>query len=93
VSLKSATTVTAYPNPFSDNITFEFTANQDGKATIELFNMFGQKVATVLKQLVTEGEFVKVTYAPEGIVSGTYIYRFILGDTVLNGELIYQEQK
>ncbi|RKD87677.1 T9SS type A sorting domain-containing protein, partial [Mangrovibacterium diazotrophicum] len=93
LSLKSATTITAYPNPFSDNITFEFTANQDGKATIEMFNMFGQKVATVLKQLVTEGEFVKVTYAPEGIVSGTYIYRFILGDTVLNGELIYQEQK
>ncbi len=93
LSMKSATTITAYPNPFSHELTFEFTANQDGKATIELFNMFGQKVATVLKQLVTEGEYVKTTYNPEGLVSGTYIYRFILGDTVLNGELIYQQQK
>ncbi|WP_163717043.1 T9SS type A sorting domain-containing protein [Mangrovibacterium lignilyticum] len=91
LSLKSATVVTAYPNPFSDQITFEFTADQDGLARLELFNMFGQKVAVVLKQQVTEGQYVKTQYIPDGVVSGAYIYRFMLGDTVINGQIIFDE--
>ena len=53
--------------------------------------MFGQKVTTILKQKVVAGEPVEVQYVPDGIVTGEYIYRFMLGGTVISGQLIYKE--
>ncbi|WP_163717041.1 T9SS type A sorting domain-containing protein, partial [Mangrovibacterium lignilyticum] len=83
----------ASPNPFDDQVTFSFTANRDGLAKIDLYNMFGQKVASILRQQVTAGEFVQVQYIPDGIVTGTYIYQFKLGATVVSGKLNYTDYK
>ena len=92
LSLKSATVVTAYPNPFSDEVTFTFTADKDGLATIDLYNGQLQKVTTILQQQVQKGEFVSYTYNPVGLVSGTYYYQYSLGNTVVGYQLIYFEQ-
>ncbi|RKD84581.1 T9SS type A sorting domain-containing protein, partial [Mangrovibacterium diazotrophicum] len=82
-----------FPNPFDDYATFKFTANRDGLAKIDLYNLYGQKVASILRQQVTAGEEVQVDYLPDGIVTGTYIYQFKLGVTVVSGKLNYTEKK
>ncbi|WP_320168196.1 T9SS type A sorting domain-containing protein [Mangrovibacterium marinum] len=85
--------VVVKPNPFHEYVDFVFTAEKDGVAKIELFNLTGQKVATIMKQKVVKGQAVQVQYVPHGIVTGTYVYRYMLGGTVITGQLIYQESK
>ena len=38
----------AYPNPSKDRLNIEFTLLQDSKATIEIFNVAGQRLAIAL---------------------------------------------
>jgi hypothetical protein len=41
--------VTAYPNPFNDQVRFILQPTESGKATLDVYNMVGQKVKTVFK--------------------------------------------
>jgi hypothetical protein len=38
-----------YPNPFTDKVNIRVTATKDGKASLILYNMSGQKVATIFE--------------------------------------------
>ncbi|MDY0199797.1 MAG: M14 family zinc carboxypeptidase [Tenuifilaceae bacterium] len=42
-------TVNVWPNPFSNTINIDFTLHQSTTISIELFSIFGQKVATIFK--------------------------------------------
>ncbi len=88
VNLKSAT-VNVYPNPFSDKLTFEFTANENSNATLVMYNALGQKVETLLDRNVRKGEINTVSFKPEDKVSGIYIYHLNLSGNIQTGKVIY----
>ena len=46
-----------YPNPFSDQTTITFTLDQDMPVSIEIFNIDGSKVATLLESNLKAGEY------------------------------------
>lgn len=78
-----------YPNPFSGNVFFEFVPERDAQARLELFDMLGQKITTLLYIPVNKGVMNKVEYKPDGINSGFLFYRLTLGDEVTAGKMLY----
>ncbi|MCD4771990.1 MAG: T9SS type A sorting domain-containing protein [Bacteroidales bacterium] len=45
-----------YPNPFSNHTTIEFYLNKNSKVTLEIFNMNGQKIKTLINKNLNAGK-------------------------------------
>lgn len=65
----------AYPNPFSDRLNIEFTLTEDSKAVLEIYNVAGQKLATLFDGNASASELVKVEYNAGEVAGGMIIYR------------------
>lgn len=66
-----------YPNPFNPTTTIEFNMPADGFATLKVYNMLGQEVATILDhESVTEG-VERVDFNAGKLASGVYFYRLV----------------
>jgi hypothetical protein len=79
-----------YPNPFRGLVTFEFVSGHNANARLEIFNMLGQKVTTLLDQPVEQGVMNRFEYRPL-VTSGMLFYRFSLDNEIFNGKMIYSE--
>lgn len=81
-----------YPNPFNPTTDIKFLAPQDGKVRIDIFNINGQLVKTVLNENVTAG--VKaVTWDGTNsngakVNSGIYLYKLTAGDYVETQKMV-----
>jgi hypothetical protein len=81
--------IQAYPNPFSGTLNFTLSPRSSGQATLELYNMAGQKVATIFDGELKVGEEQNVQYTmPSGQTSQTLIFHFRQGTEVVQGKLI-----
>jgi hypothetical protein len=68
-----------YPNPFNPSTRIPFSIPAASRVTIEVFNILGQKVATLTDQnYSTAGKYV-VTWNPARVASGVYLCRMIAG--------------
>ncbi len=63
-----------YPNPFNPTTNISFTLPSSGFTLLEVFNLQGQKVATLLKSRVSAGNHT-ITFEASALASGVYIYR------------------
>ena len=81
-----------YPNPFSDVVNIEFVSPVRGHAVLEIHNMVGQKVATLLDRYVDAGEPNKVQFKPDTEVSGFYLYKLDIDGEVQIGKMIYRNE-
>ena len=64
-----------YPNPFNPTTTIEFQVLlPDARVRLEVFNMLGQRVSTLVDGLLKGGNY-SVVFAGENLPSGAYIYR------------------
>jgi hypothetical protein len=70
-----------YPNPFAQTATIEFSLPQSGHAHLEVFDVTGRRVATLLDRVMESGAH-RVTWDASGVASGTYVYRLRAGDEV-----------
>jgi hypothetical protein len=78
-----------YPNPFNSKTTFEFTSVRDAHAVLEIHNILGQKVITLMDRIVKEGILNKVEYQPLDQLPGIYMYRLMLDNTIQTGKIVY----
>jgi len=82
-----------YPNPFNPETTIEFNMPSRGVATVEVFNIKGQLVNTILNEEVTAGEH-RVTWSGfdtkgNNVTSGVYFYRVQTdGESLVNKMLL-----
>lgn len=83
--------LTVYPNPFDDEVTFEFVAGKDTKAVLEITNILGQKIATVLDGPVKAGVLNRIVYTPVNVVPGILIYQLVTDDGIQSGRIIYKK--
>lgn len=67
-----------YPNPFNPTTTIEFSLKKAGKATLTLYTITGQKVATLLDKNLTSGKY-KVKVDGSRLASGVYFYELKSG--------------
>jgi hypothetical protein len=63
-----------YPNPFNPITNIKFSLPEAAKVKVDVFNIIGEKVRTLIEQNVEAG-FHSITFNAENLSSGTYIYR------------------
>ncbi len=63
-----------YPNPFNPSTNIRFELPKAGLVTLEVFNMLGQKVATIVNEQFVAGTHT-VRFDGSNLSSGVYIYR------------------
>jgi len=65
--------LSAFPNPSNASVKFEFALSQPGLVTLEVFNILGQRVATVLKEELPIGRH-SAGWSASRMASGAYYY-------------------
>ena len=63
-----------YPNPFNAQTTFNFTLPREGKVEFTIYNVMGQKVASLLNDHMPPGHH-SVKWSADNITSGVYFYK------------------
>lgn len=70
-----------YPNPFNPSTNITFSVDKTAKATLDVFNLLGQKVLTLFDDVAESGTSYKVTLRAGNLSSGVYFYRLQSGMT------------
>lgn len=83
-----AEAVEVYPNPFSDELTFEFVSVPGKEMQIELFDIAGKRIYS--QNFPGNGltGTVTINTAKAGIKTGTYFYRLTLKGKTYSGKVI-----
>lgn len=63
-----------YPNPFNPATTIRFDIRNWGPVTLQVFNVMGQKVATLINSSLAPGSY-EVIFDGAGLPSGIYFYQ------------------
>ncbi len=75
-----------YPNPFNPTTTIRFNLPKAVNVTLSVYNVMGQKVATLVSGELNSGVH-RVEWNAADLPSGMYIYRLEAGSTILNKKL------
>jgi len=71
--------ISNYPNPFNPSTTISFNLATDADVTVEVFNVKGQKVKTLVNQKMTQGQHEVIWNGlnedNKPVSSGVYLYR------------------
>lgn len=70
-----------YPNPFNRQTTIRYSIPEQKEVQLEIFDVLGRKVATLVNSSQTEGIY-KETFDGRSYASGIYFYRIILDGEV-----------
>ncbi len=70
-----------YPNPFNPSTQIDYSIAQSGAVTLDVFDMLGRKVATLVDEQQAAGSY-SVAFDGTGLASGLYLYRLSAGDNV-----------
>jgi hypothetical protein len=77
-----------YPNPFNPSTTFEFSIPVPGMVTLGVYNILGQRIATLVSGNLAAGNH-RHFWDAGGITSGVYIYRLQAGEYVESRKLLF----
>lgn len=80
-----------YPNPFSSKATIQFTASENGKAIVELFDAAGIKLSTLFSAPVLQGQVYRVEVGGASLPKGMYVYKVSNGKQKQSGRIIKLE--
>jgi hypothetical protein len=64
-----------YPNPFNPATNMQFSVPQDGYASLKVYNMLGQEVATLFDGMAQAGHYISATFDGSRFASGVYFSR------------------
>ena len=71
-----------YPNPFNPSSMIEFAVPQSGRATLKVYNLLGQEVATLFDGDAETGKIYTALFDASHLASGVYFYRLRAGESV-----------
>ena len=77
----------AYPNPFNSSTVIKYSLPEDVFVSLSVFNILGQKVATLVDKPMTAG-FQSVTFDASHLSTGVYIYRIEAGSFVDSKKMV-----
>lgn len=81
-----------YPNPFNPSTTIRYALPEKGHARIDIFNLLGQRVATLVNETVPAGENVVVWNGTDDtgarVASGVYFYRLTAGERTMSRKMM-----
>lgn len=71
--------IKAYPNPFNARATFSYTLSEQAEVTLEIYDILGRRVETLINQTQPAGVYRTVWNAGD-VSSGIYFYRLTAGE-------------
>jgi hypothetical protein len=77
-----------YPNPFNPSTTIAFSVPADGMATLKVYNLLGQEVATIFSGMAKAGHFIPAVFNAGGLASGVYVTRLDYNGTSLMQKML-----
>ena len=80
-----------YPNPFTTKTNIQFTASENGRAIVELYNIAGIKIRTLFSANVVQGEVYKTSFGDALLPNGVYVYTISNGKQKHTGTMIKLE--
>ena len=76
-----------YPNPFNPTTTIEYSLNKNSNIKLEVFNIKGQFVETLVNQNQNRGSY-NIIWNARDYASGIYIYQLRFGNNVISKKMI-----
>lgn len=76
-----------YPNPFNPATQIEFSIPERAKVTLEVFNIFGKRVASLVNEEMNKGVY-KVDFDASAIPSGIYFYKLAAPNNVISKKML-----
>jgi len=76
-----------YPNPFNPVTTIEYYIPKEAKVSLEVFDLLGSKVSTIVNEIKTAGSYA-VKFDSSKLSSGIYIYRLLFHGMTLSRKMI-----
>ncbi|MCC6397623.1 MAG: T9SS type A sorting domain-containing protein, partial [Bacteroidetes bacterium] len=64
-----------YPNPFNPATQIKFSVETSGRAVLTVYNLLGERVATLFDGAAEAGRYYVATFDAAGLASGIYLYR------------------
>jgi hypothetical protein len=80
--------VNAFPNPYHDDITFQFVSSKSGKAGLEVYDIIGRRLAIVYQGNVSAGSQITVKYKVPASSRAPIVYKLSVGDQSARGMLL-----
>ncbi|MEE9554145.1 MAG: right-handed parallel beta-helix repeat-containing protein [candidate division Zixibacteria bacterium] len=78
--------VETYPNPFNASTSILFAVTKDSRVKIEIFDILGIKVVTLVDDRLSVGD-QRILWDASGLSSGIYFYRLRIDDYSETGEM------
>ncbi|MGH7496867.1 MAG: FlgD immunoglobulin-like domain containing protein [bacterium] len=80
-----------YPNPFNPSTTIRFRLREAAPVKLQIFNISGQLVRTLVDEDLPAGEHLRQwnarNHRGEAVATGTYLYRLRLGARLVTGQM------
>ncbi|MCC6601044.1 MAG: T9SS type A sorting domain-containing protein, partial [Crocinitomicaceae bacterium] len=80
--------VNVYPNPTTDQTTFTVSAPESGRVVLDVFDLAGAKVSSVMNTRVEAGLEYKVGFDTGNLATGIYMYRLTNGSYSEMGRIV-----
>ncbi|MGA3288329.1 MAG: T9SS type A sorting domain-containing protein [Bacteroidota bacterium] len=77
-----------YPNPFNPSTTIRYFLPTKGLVTLEVFDMLGRKISTLVNQKQFSGPH-EVQWNAQNISSGIYFYRLTCNTTIITKKMLF----
>ena len=84
-------TVDVYPNPFRGATNITYTIGKTSKINVGVYDVNGNKVATLLNNATREPGQYMVTFQAESLAKGTYVVLLRTEDSVVQKRIILME--
>jgi len=92
LSTKRFTLHQNYPNPFNPITTIQFNLPKNSQVTLKIFNIRGEKVATLLSAFLPAGSH-SIEWDASNMASGVYLYRLQAGNPLQSHAQSYVETR
>jgi photosystem II stability/assembly factor-like uncharacterized protein len=76
-----------YPNPFNPSTTISFSLDRDGFVSLNVYDVAGRVVATILNKEMSAGSY-DVGFNAKGLSSGVYFYKLRTADQEMTRKMI-----
>ena len=76
-----------YPNPFNPVTTIKFDIPNDGLVQLDVFDILGRRIATLLNENKVAGSY-EYNFNASTLASGVYIYKLQAGDFVSSKKMV-----
>jgi len=76
-----------YPNPFNPMTTIEYSIPQSGFVSIQVFNLLGQEIETLVNKKQKPGNY-SIQFDATNLASGIYLYRIQEGKNSLIKKMV-----